>query len=79
MRPLGVYYRIEKDAITDMQAAIQEVGAIYCSADVHQGWDVATKRGRVSHESLPLIKWAPGSRKTGGTPLPLSVTINGAL
>jgi hypothetical protein len=37
-RPLGVYYRIDKDAIVDMQAAIYEVGAIYVSADVHEGW-----------------------------------------
>jgi hypothetical protein len=38
MRPLGAYYRINKDSIVDMQAAIYEVGAIYCSGDVHDGW-----------------------------------------
>jgi hypothetical protein len=37
-RPLGVYYRIDKDSIVDLQAAIQEVGAIYVSADVHEDW-----------------------------------------
>ncbi len=30
-RPLGVYYRINKDSVVDMQAAIKEVGAIYVS------------------------------------------------
>jgi hypothetical protein len=37
MRPLGAYYRITTDSIADMQAAINEVGAIYVSADVHAG------------------------------------------
>src|SRR5215831_8045772 len=37
-RPLGVYYRIDKDSIVDMQSAIVEVGAIYVSAQVHDGW-----------------------------------------
>jgi len=37
-RPLGVYYRINKDSIASMQAAINEVGAIYVSAVVHEGW-----------------------------------------
>jgi hypothetical protein len=37
-RPLGAYYRIEKRSINDLQSAINEVGAVYCSADVHKGW-----------------------------------------
>ena len=37
-RPLGVYYRINKDSISDMQAAIAETGAVYVSANVHSGW-----------------------------------------
>ncbi len=36
--PLGAYYRINKDSVSDMQAAIKEVGAIYCSAVIHTGW-----------------------------------------
>lgn len=65
-RPLGVYYRIQKDAITDLQAAIQEVGAIYVSADVHQGWMTVSQRGRVSHDKLPAIPWDGSQEKTGG-------------
>ncbi len=38
-RPLGVYYRINKNSVVDMQAAIAEIGAIYVSAQVHNGWD----------------------------------------
>ncbi len=37
-RPLGAYYRIEKDSISDLQSAIVEVGAVYASANVHKGW-----------------------------------------
>ena len=36
--PLGAYYRIEKRSISDLQSAILEVGAICCSANVHNGW-----------------------------------------
>jgi hypothetical protein len=36
--PIGAYYRIDKDSIGDMQAAIREVGAIYVSSNVHDGW-----------------------------------------
>lgn len=48
-RPLGAYYRINKDSIADMQAAIREVGAIYVSAKVHQGWFLD------SFSTLPVI------------------------
>lgn len=37
-RPLGAYYRVNKDSIADMQAAIVEVGAVYVSGIVHDGW-----------------------------------------
>ena len=37
--PLGSYYRINIDSVVDMQSAIFEVGAIYCSAGVHDGWN----------------------------------------
>jgi hypothetical protein len=38
VRPLGAYYRIDKKSISDLQSAIHEVKAIYCSANVHKGW-----------------------------------------
>lgn len=46
-RPLGVYYRINKNSVVDMQAAIGEIGAIYVSAQVHNGWE------RVPHSKIP--------------------------
>jgi len=58
--PLGAYYRINEDSIVDMQAAIKEVGAIYCSAKVHKGWclnetkELPTSDGTIK---LPTIKY----------------------
>ena len=48
--PLGAYYRINKDSVVDMQAAIKEVGAIYCSASVHKGWWLGEE------DVLPIIE-----------------------
>ena len=58
LRPLGAYYRINKDSIVDMQSAIQEVHAIFVSASVHEGWWL--KRAN----SLPVIKM--NDQVTGG-------------
>ncbi len=57
-RPLGAYYRIDKDSVADMQAAIYEVGAIYVSAVVHKGWFLGEEK------ELPEIVMQPG--ETGG-------------
>lgn len=56
--PLGAYYRINKDSVVDMQAAIYEVGAIYCSATVHAGW------WRRKDPNLSVIE--PDSKISGG-------------
>ena len=37
---LGVYYRVDVRSVVDMQAAIQQIGALYVSATVHEGWEV---------------------------------------
>ncbi|MCF3652450.1 C1 family peptidase [Synoicihabitans lomoniglobus] len=53
---IGAYYRIKPDVV-DFHAALNEVGAIYASARVHQGWRrTYTKNGR--------IPFKPG--RTGG-------------
>ncbi|MCC9603464.1 C1 family peptidase [Stieleria sp. JC731] len=56
-RPLGAYYRIDRLSINDLQAAIYEVGAVYASAMVHQGWQVDS-----SDVDIPIIS------RTGSTP-----------
>jgi hypothetical protein len=63
-RPLGVYYRIDRQSVVDMQAAIFHTGAIYVSANVHSGWELKPYKRRVSHDSLPVIK--PSASGVGG-------------
>lgn len=65
---LGVYYRIDTQSITDMQAAIQEVGAIYASAYTHAGWQgvQASAQAASSHASLPIIDYDGKPQRSGG-------------
>lgn len=54
---LGVYYRIDLKSITDLQAAIQSVGAVYVSAYTHAGWHSLPHRTDAprGHADIPLI------------------------
>ncbi|WP_394788925.1 peptidase C1 [Rhodoferax sp.] len=54
---LGVYYRIDLKSITDLQAAIQAVGAVYVSAFTHEGWHQVPNRKTPpkGHQDIPLI------------------------
>ena len=45
-RPLGAYYRIDRKQITDIHAALNEVGIVYASVDTHAGWDAGDKGKR---------------------------------
>ncbi len=56
LRPLGAYYRVNAKSIADMQAAIFEVNAVYCSADVHSGWNRPKRTLRLGAENLALIE-----------------------
>lgn len=58
-RPLGVYYRVDRQSVVDLQAAILDTGAVYASANVHEGWGVKFSNGRVTHKSLPVIEPSP--------------------
>jgi hypothetical protein len=61
--PIGVYYRIDKGSVVDMQAAICEVGAIYCSGNVHPGWFASPFPQRAG---MACIVAAPGAENSGG-------------
>ncbi|HVK55482.1 MAG TPA: C1 family peptidase [Burkholderiales bacterium] len=63
-RPLGTYYRIDRQSVVDMQSAIRHTGAIYVSGMVHKGWSVKQKKGKLTHETLPVIR--PNSQTLGG-------------
>jgi len=65
-RPLGVYYRINRLSVVDVQAAICEIGAIFASGSAHDGWDNCEKRKRVgSHDDLPIIPPEVDKSKAG--------------
>lgn len=63
-RPLGAYYRVDAKSIADMQAAIFEVNAVYCSAAVHKGWNNPKRTIEVGPKKLAVIE--PGSPVNGG-------------
>jgi hypothetical protein len=67
-RPLGVYYRLNRRSVVDIQAALQQIGAVYVSARVHDGWDAVPEFARPprSHDELPLVPPAKNPKKTGG-------------
>lgn len=58
-RPLGAYYRVNAQSISDLQAAVFEVRAVYCSARVHGGWHpdslVDGPRDTMAGISVPFI------------------------
>jgi len=66
-RRLGVYYRVNRASVVDMQAAILESGAIYVSADVHDGWAIiARKKTITGHASLPAVEPMRKADSLGG-------------
>jgi len=48
---LGAYFRVQPD-ISDYHAALNEVGVIYASAQIHEGWD-APQNGRIQAGRKP--------------------------
>jgi hypothetical protein len=58
--PAGAYFRITHKEVRDVHAALAEVGIVYCTIMVHDGWDVpgpatvAVKTGSRTRK-LPII------------------------
>ena len=75
-RPLGVYYRIDRGSVVDLQAAIVNIGAVFVSADAHDGWDRLARRGAnpargptklpTRHPDLPTIAPITLRKSLGG-------------
>ena len=65
---LGIYYRVDLKSITDLQAAIKQVGAIYVSSTTHDGWDNVKSKASPpkNHGALPLIPFDGRPSPTGG-------------
>jgi len=70
---LGVFYRVQISAITDLQAAIQTVGAVYASCFVHEGWArlAAVTQLPQGHHDLPVIAFDGVVRRDAGHALAL--------
>jgi hypothetical protein len=69
-RPLGVYYRVDKASVVDLQAALNDIGAVFVSANAHDGWDrlLGTRKRALprSHDALPVIGPAKDPKSWGG-------------
>ena len=69
-RPLGVYYRIDRGSVVDLQAAIADIGAVYVSAEVHDGWDTLVRtratQPPAGHAELPVIPAPKNPKNRGG-------------
>ena len=65
---LGVYYRVDLKSISDLQAAIQEVGAVFVSSTTHDGWDAVIQSSKppAGHAQLPVIPFDGRPSETGG-------------
>lgn len=55
-RPLGAYYRVNHKDLVSMHSAINEVGILYVTAVVHDGWYKPTSEGVIE----------PSDKKLGG-------------
>lgn len=58
--PLGAYYRVNHKSIVDIQSALVEVGALYCSASIHEGWVVKDQR------EISILQYSDSYPSTGG-------------
>lgn len=54
-RPLGAYYRVNPQRITDMHAALNEVGALYVTSGCHSGWDEGVDLNRPKPKSFKEV------------------------
>jgi hypothetical protein len=63
-RPLGAYYRIDAKSISDLQSAIHEVRSVYCSSDIHAGWENPKDVTTVDGVKIAKIKY--DAKVTGG-------------
>ena len=63
---LGVYYRIDIRSVVDLQTAICQIGAIYVSATVHEGWNVPSRKTLNTHADLVHIKFVAQPKEAGG-------------
>lgn len=54
--PLGAYYRVDHREIPDLHAALNDVGVVFCTAQIHGGWHSLSEDGTIPYQSdVPII------------------------
>jgi hypothetical protein len=53
-RPLGAYYRVNHKDLVAMHSAIAEVGILYATASVHEGWEKVGRNGTITLSDVKL-------------------------
>jgi N-acetylmuramidase/Papain family cysteine protease len=68
-RPLGAYYRLTADVVSDIHIALVEAGVVYASALTHEGWDELlgeiAQPAPVAPGDLPVIQPRAGLENGG--------------
>jgi hypothetical protein len=54
-RPLGAYLRVNHKDVIAMHTAISEVGILYATASVHDGWDDVGRNGEIEFDSKSKV------------------------
>ena len=54
-RPLGAYLRVNHKDVIAMHTAISEVGILYATASVHDGWDDPGRNGEIEFDSKSKV------------------------
>jgi hypothetical protein len=52
-RPLGAYFRVNHKDLIAMHSAISEVGVLYATASVHDGWGRVDAEGKIPYPGKP--------------------------
>ena len=53
--PLGAYFRVNHKDLVAMHAAFAEVGVLYASSAVHEGWIKAPASGKIAWKQQPAV------------------------
>jgi hypothetical protein len=55
-RPLGAYFRVNHKDLVAMHSAIAEVGILYATGNVHEGWGSLDAQGRIPYDENTKIR-----------------------
>lgn len=53
-RPLGAYFRVNHKDLVAMHCALTEVGILYATASVHEGWNTVPESGELVYSPKPI-------------------------